>query len=264
MANEVLFSGNCNLAINIVVILKTTGMKYLIVLFLGVSLFFSCRYIGGKRVRGNGNITTEQRSLSGFDGVESYGSFDVFISTASEPSVKIEVDENLQSLIETSVEGNKLQIRTKKGYNLRPSRDVRIFVSGPLFGTIATHGSGNIISENSINSNNTVNLRIAGSGSIEVELNAQSLSAEIAGSGSLKIAGTAKEFKSAIYGSGDIKAGKLETEKSQVEIAGSGSVEVFANNKLDVKVMGSGDVRHRGGASVSSQIAGSGSVIKID
>lgn len=239
-------------------------MKYLIILVLGISLFFSCRYLDGKRVRGNGNITTEQRSVSGFDGVESYGSFDVFITTENEPSVKIEADENILSLIETNVEDNKLQIRTKRGFNLRPSRDIRIFVSGPLYGTLATNGSGNITGKNSINSNNAVKLWIRGSGSIEVELNAPSVSAEIAGSGSLKISGKAKEFKSGIYGSGDIKAGNLQTEESKVEIAGSGNVEVFANNKLDVKVMGSGDVRHRGGANVSSHIAGSGSVIKID
>jgi hypothetical protein len=196
--------------------------------------------------------------------VESYGSFDVYISAANEPSVKVEAEENLLPFIETIVENNKLQIRTVSGYSLRPRRDIRIYVSAPLYGTISTNGSGNITGQDPINSNEAVDLRISGSGSIQVQLKVQKVSAEIAGSGSMNLSGTANEFKSGIYGSGDIKAGNLQTEKSWVAIAGSGNVEVFANNSLDVKVMGSGDVRHKGSAQITSEISGSGSIIKID
>src|SRR5688572_15801118 len=142
----------CNLFTDLVVLLQNTfNMKYVFFLLLGIMLFFSCRFIGGKRVRGNGNVTTQERSVSGYEGVESYGSFDITLLPSPTTSVKIEADENLHQYIETYVDNNKLQVRTRDGYNLRPHNDIKLTVSGPLFTTIATHGSGSITGRGALN-----------------------------------------------------------------------------------------------------------------
>jgi len=240
-------------------------MKYLFLFLVGALTLFSCRYIGGKRVRGNGNVVTQNRSLVGFQGIESLGSFDVTIIPSATSSVKVEADENLQQYIETEVENNKLQIRTRKGYNLRPRGDINIEVYAPLINLIETKGSGSVTGKGLIETQNSdVELKVAGSGNIDVEMNAARIDGEIAGSGNLNIKGTAKQFDGDVMGSGNIRAGNLKTEDSKIEIAGSGNVEVFANNRLDVRVMGSGEVRHRGSAQVSTKIMGSGSVVKVD
>lgn len=240
-------------------------MKYVLLLFLGIAIFFSCRFIGGKRVRGTGNLITQERTISGFEGVENYGSFDVILIPSSTASVKVEAEDNLQQYIETYVDNNKLQIRQRDGYNLRPRREMKITVSGPVFTTVITNGSGNIVGQGLLNTNNgNVSLRVAGSGNIDVEMNASRIDSEIAGSGNIKVKGTSKEFEGGVYGSGNIRAASLQSEDSKIEIAGSGNVEVYATNKLDVRVMGSGEVKHRGTAQVSASITGSGSVTKID
>ena len=240
-------------------------MKYIFLLTLGTLVFFSCRFIGGKRVRGNGNLVTQDRSVSGFEGVECYGSFDITLIPSSTASVKIEAEDNLQQYIETYIDDNKLQIRTRDGYNLRPRRDMKITVSGPVFKTITTNGSGSVIGQGVLNTDNdNVNLRVAGSGNIDVELNASKVDSEIAGSGNIKVKGVSREFEGGIYGSGNIRAVNLQTENAKIDIAGSGNVEIFASNKLDVSVAGSGEVKHKGTAQVNAKITGSGSVVKID
>lgn len=239
-------------------------MKYVFVLLAGVMLLFACRFIGGKRVRGNGNMVTDERTLSSFDGVASFGSFDVMISSGATHSVKVEAEENLQDLIETEVEGNRLVIKTRRGYNIRPRREIKISVTAPNFSSLETNGSGNIIGENLINSEKHMELELAGSGNIDVDVNAPGVSAGISGSGNISVSGTAKEFKSSIRGSGNIKARDLKTEDCKVEIAGSGNVDVFASNSLDVHIMGSGGVNYRGDAKIKTSIAGSGSVNRVD
>lgn len=241
-------------------------MKYIVCLLLAASIFVSCKYIGGKRVRGNGNIITSERSLSGFEGVESFGSMDVTLIPSGNTSVKIETDENLQQYIETYVEGHELKIKTRDGYNLRPRGDIKVTVSGPVFTTIETKGSGSIIGQGTLNNNsaNDVKLRVAGSGNIDVDVHAAKIDSEIAGSGNITVEGDSKAFEGSIFGSGNIRAGKLQTEDATVKIAGSGNAEVFATANLDVHVMGSGEVRHRGNAQVNTKIQGSGSVVKID
>ena len=239
-------------------------MKYLF-LFVFATSFFSCRFIGGKRVRGNGDLVTRERSVSGFEGVDNYGSFDITLVPAASASVKVEAEENLQQYIETYVSDNKLQIRTADGYNLRPRRDMKITVFSPVFRTITTNGSGSIVGQGLLNTNNAdVSLKVAGSGNIEVEMNAERIRTEIAGSGNISVKGTSKRFEGGVYGSGNIRAGNLQADDSKVEIAGSGNVDVHANRKLDVSIMGSGEVKHRGSAQVRTSINGSGSVVKVD
>lgn len=240
-------------------------MKYLFLFIAGATIFLSCRFIGGKRIRGDGNYITQDRNVGSFEGVESFGSFDVSLVPSTSAAVTVEAEENLQKYIETYVDGNSLHIKTRSGYNLRPRRDIKITVSGPLFTVIETKGSGSIIGRGLLNTNNRdVSLKVAGSGNIEVEMNAARIESEIAGSGNIKVAGTARQFEGDVLGSGNIRAGNLRADQSRVEIAGSGNVEVYAVEKLDVSVMGSGEVKHRGSAQVSTKITGSGSVVKID
>lgn len=216
-------------------------------------------------MRGNGNVVAQERNITGFEGVENYGSFDISLVPSATTSVKVEAEDNLQQYIETYVENNKLQIRTRDNINLRPRREMRITVSGPVFTTITANGSGNIVGQGALNTNNgNVSLRVAGSGNIDVEMNASRVDSEIAGSGNIKVKGTSKEFEGGVYGSGNIRAANLQAENSKVEIAGSGNVEVYATNKLDVRIMGSGEVKHRGNAQVNTSISGSGSVTRIE
>jgi hypothetical protein len=239
-------------------------MKYFLVLLLGISLVFSCRYIGGKRVRGNGNVEKEQRSLPSFDGLVSYGSFDITVLTGDTHTISIEADENLLDYIETDVEGGNLRIRTRRGYNLRPRNDIRITVTSPNYNELSSHGSGSIRGKNLIRATENAKLHLSGSGNIDVDIEAPSVDAEIAGSGNISVSGSAKSFSGTIHGSGDIRAREMQAEQGKVEIAGSGNVEVYATNKLDIRIMGSGGVKYRGDAQVNTNIAGSGSVTKLN
>jgi hypothetical protein len=244
---------------------KHFNMKnLLLLLFPAFVLFSSCRYIGGERVRGNGNITSEARTVTGFTGVKSYGSFDVYVSSGPQQSVKIEGEENLLPYIETKLEGNILKIDTKEGYWLRPRREMKIYVTSPSFNIVRLYGSGNIIGENQIRDPQKIELGISGSGDIKVNVNAPLVTAEISGSGNTILSGEARNFEGEVAGSGDIRAMDLKTEETKIEIAGSGNAGVTASQKLNVSVAGSGDVKYRGSPQVSSNIAGSGSVTKVD
>jgi len=239
-------------------------MKYILVLLLGVGVVMSCRFVTGKRVRGNGNAQTEQRSVSSFEGVASFGAFDIVVKTGDAHSVEIEADENLLQYITTEVDGDVLEVSTRRGYNLRPRTKMTVTVTAPYYTELSSHGSGNIKGENLINSPKRVKVALYGSGNIHADMNAPAVKAEIAGSGNIFLTGAAKEFSSTIHGSGSIRAAQMQAETSDVQIAGSGDVEVFANNTLNVNIMGSGGVKYRGNAQINSKIAGSGSVTKLN
>jgi hypothetical protein len=238
-------------------------MKKLIALLLLGSLLTSSCGFRGKRVRGNGNIKTDQRNVSGFQAVQSNGDFDVYVSTGPE-SVKIEGEDNLLPYIETSVEGGLLKISTKSGYWLKSERGVKVYVSAPQYSKIESNGAGDIIGQSKITGSSKLELEVNGSADIKAEVDAPEVSAHLRGSGDATLSGETKTFSSEILGSGNIKAFDLKSEETNVKIVGSGDADVYSSVKLDVSVAGSGDVRYKGGAQVNSHIAGSGGVKKLD
>lgn len=238
--------------------------KLLLFCLAALVIFNSCRFQSGKRIRGNGNLVTSERSVGAFRGVESHGFFDIYLTTDAASSVKVEAEDNLQEYIEIGVEDGVLKIRQRDNINLRPKRDVKIHISAPMFERARVFGSGDIKSQNKLQAESRMNLGIHGSGEIDVDIDAPEVETSIRGSGTAKISGLTKNFKGEITGSGDIRAMELKSEEARVEIMGSGDAEIFASMKLDVSVRGSGDVRYRGEANVTSNISGSGSVKKMD
>jgi hypothetical protein len=230
-----------------------------------LSLFvFSCDYVTGERINGNGNLKTEQRPETNFTSISSYGEYDVYLSQGAAYSVRIEAEENLIPYIETFVEGEVLKIRTKDGYWLKNTSDLKVFVAAPTFSKVRTSGSGDIFSDGKLNNTSNIELETSGSGDMKVEVNAPEVRADLHGSGNINLSGETRTFTGSILGSGDIKAGNLKAEGVNVKITGSGSAEVFASVKLDVGITGSGDVRYHGNAQTTSSITGSGSVKKVD
>lgn len=223
----------------------------------------SCDFVGGKRVRGNGNVQTENRMASNFTGVSSFGSFDVYITQGSAYSIKVEAEDNLLPYIETEAEGGVLKIKTRNGYSIRTRKDIKVYISAPAYSMLSNFGSGNIISQGKLNSTSAMDVELTGSGDIRLDVNTPAISADITGSGVITLNGETKDFKGGIMGSGDIKAGDLKAENADVEIMGSGSVEIYASVKVSADIRGSGDVRYRGPANVSSDVSGSGTVKKV-
>jgi hypothetical protein len=237
---------------------------FLLITVVFVSLT-SCRFAGGKRIKGNGNVVTKEINRGDFDKVEQKGSFDIYLSNAPTASVKIEAEENLIEYIETYVDNNTLVIRTKKGISLRPGRDIKIFISAPHLTDIQSSGSGDIISQSLLSDTTKMSFGIRGSANIQVEVNAPEIDAEISGSGDMELKGTTRKFSAEVNGSGNIKALDLKSEDTDIEIKGSGDADVFASSSLNVNVRGSGDVRYKGNAQkVTNDIKGSGSVSKTD
>ncbi len=197
------------------------------------SLFFSaCQYIGGKRVTGNGVMATQQRNLGNFNGVDVSGPMKVYISQNPVSSIKIEADENLLEYIEIENHGDVLEISTRRGYNLRPRAGIAIYITAPSFEKLAVTGSGNLKSQTKIANGKNMEVSVTGSGDVLLDIDAPAIHTEITGSGAIRVNGSTRNLSTDITGSGELHAFDLLSESVDVEISGSGEVEVFASKQL--------------------------------
>jgi len=218
----------------------------------------------GKRVRGSGNITTQTRSAGQFNSVDVSGAIDVYVRQDSASSIKIEADDNLLEYIEVVDDGSILRIHPRNGFNLQPSKDIKVYVSASNFKRFEASGACKIISENKLTSTENVNIDLSGSCDAKLELQVPAISSDLSGACSLVLKGECKDFKVEGSGSTSIKCIDLMTENTTVGISGAGDAEVYASVKLDVEVSGAGSVKYKGSPAVSQSISGAGSVKKIE
>lgn len=237
--------------------------KIILLLPLIMLLFSSCHFMGGHQVRGNGKLSSQNRTLNNFDAVEVVGGMDVVLVPGPAHAVRVEADDNLMQYIETDRDRNTLVVRTRRGYNLNPSAGLKVYITAPQLREIGITGSGTVTSQSRLRYPGTVAIDITGSGDVRLELDAPEINAEATGSGNTALTGTTRNFRAAINGSGEFRCFNLLSENTDVEISGSGSAEVFASKKLDIEINGSGNVAYKGNPSVNQDISGSGDIRKV-
>ncbi len=215
-----------------------------------------------KKVKGNGNVVTETRSTSDYDGVSVGGSFDVILVNGTEGKLTLEGEENILPYIETEVDGGTLKIKYKKNTNVRTTRKLTITVPVKQIDQVSLGGSGKIVSQGNLKSD-SFRVNLGGSGKIELNLDADKVSASIGGSGDIVLTGTTQNFKCSIAGSGSIKAYELKAQELNANIAGSGSIRTTVEERIKAKVVGSGSVYYKGKPKyIDSKSVGSGDVIE--
>ncbi|MGB5460002.1 MAG: head GIN domain-containing protein [Eudoraea sp.] len=242
-------------------------MKKLITLGLVLGIVAATNAQWGKKIKGNGNIATVERSTEEYDAIAVAGWFDVILVDGQEGKLSIEGDENLLEYIKTEVKEGKLVIKVKKGFNLQPSswkKDGGIYVTVPVesVSEVSLSGSGDIVGKKTISASE-FSTNMSGSGDITLDVDSKTVTASMSGSGDINLSGTAEVFNVQISGSGDIKAYDLMADTVDASISGSADIQVTANKMLKARVSGSGDIHYRGDATIiDSKSSGSGNISK--
>jgi hypothetical protein len=202
-------------------------------------LTFAALALGGCHVtgiRGNGNITTENRTVPDYTSVEADGAFTITWSNAP-AALKITTDENLLRRIETSVQGTKLKIHARG--QLRPTDGIKV--------TLSSSGMSGARLTGAVRMTAT---KVTGKGFY------------VEGTGATRVIvdGTVTELMATMSGASRLEADSLQAETVEIAISGAGKAEVAASKVLKVAISGAGKVTYTGDPTVEKRISGAGSV----
>ncbi len=216
-------------------------MRHLVVLSLCVSLFLlaGCKQSGKDHVVGNGNVITEERVVQVFEAIELSGAFRVDVSVGDAPSLMVTTDDNILPFIETNVEAGKLSVRITKKVRFSDANDLTI--TTPSLTKFACRGAAKATIKGVTGTSFVV--RVEGAGAVSATGSVDTLTLDVDGAGHIDTLG-------------------LEAESAQVTLNGTGTVDMFAVEKLDVGLNGIGAVRYRGDPQVTKRITGIGTVKK--
>ncbi len=236
-------------------------IKYLVnLLYLG-GLFFiipACDWAG---TRGSGDFKTETRSVSNFHALEIDVPGEIEVRVDSVFKVEVTCEENIIDDLETIVDDGTLEISfDRRVYSVD---DLKIIVYAPAWDAFELNGSGNIKVRDLI-TGTKLTLDISGSGNIDVP-NAVfgQFDLRISGSGDIELDGEGDHLEATLDGSGDIDAVECPVKTAEADLTGSGNIRLYVTDTLDVEIDGSGNVEYKGEPQVTKNISGSGKIKKI-
>ncbi|NOZ45988.1 MAG: DUF2807 domain-containing protein [Chlorobi bacterium] len=231
-------------------------MKHLYFIISALFVFSSCNL---RYTKGSGNIITENREVAPFSEINLKGSGNIVLTQGTQQQIEIAADDNIIPLISTEVRNGTLIISTKGGI-IRPTK-LNYDITIPEISSLKISGSGRIEGNEKISCED-LDLKISGSGNINLFVSAEEINAKISGSGKMKLKGASEDLEVKISGSGDLDAKDLLVENALIKVSGAGECYVNASENLNAHVSGSGNIYYIGNPDISTKISGSGSVQK--
>lgn len=242
------------------------NLKFFFTLLLSSSLFFTGCFVDINDddnlfgcMDADGPISTIDLNLPEFSGIALAMDARVEITQGPDQTVTVEGKSDIFDELDLDVSNSGVwTIRTNDC--VRNVGNLIFYITVPDLNEIKISGSGKIISTNTFVGGD-IELKISGSGELDVALEADDIAMDISGSGKIFLEGVADQLDLNISGSGDLRAFNLTAREGNIKISGSGDAEVRLEDRLDVRITGSGDVYYKGQPLLDVSITGSGEVI---
>jgi len=218
-------------------------------------------FLQSERITGNGDVKQEDRQAAKFKNIGTSGTFKVYITQGNTHSIRVEAESNLLPYIETRIDGDDLEVRVKKGYNIKPTKDVNIYVTLQEVRELAASGSGGFYSKGKLKTDK-LELGVSGSADADLDVTAQEMEVGVSGASNLKLKGSATKAEYSISGKADIQAFDFQADEVEIAISGSGNANVSAQKKLEIAVSGMGNIKYKGNPEIKQSVSGMGKIAK--
>jgi hypothetical protein len=199
-----------------------------------IILITGCDWLG---IRGNGHITTDQRTVTAFSEIEAEGAFEIEWRSGA-PALSITTDENLLPYIENRNIDNRLRLHSRD--RIRPTHGTKIVVSSPTRSAAKLTGATRL----------TAN-----------QLSGAKFAVESTGAARVTLDGSIDELLADMTGASDLKAKSLQTKTAQISTTGAADADISVSETLKVSITGAGKVNYSGNPpTIEKHITGAGSI----
>lgn len=225
-------------------------------------LLTSCKYdINLEGIDGNGNVKTEERTISEkFTKIESNRGIEVIVEQDSTTQVQVEADENLLKYITTKVENGILIISANKNIDSAEKRVVHVKTS-QIDGLEATSGSR--ISTKETLRGTSIEVKSSSGSGIQAAVEYDKVVTESSSGSTLNISGKALNVSTSTSSGSTTDAGNLMANDVVSEATSGSSTEVHALVSLSASASSGSSIDYNGSPkTVKKEESSGGSVSK--
>jgi len=233
---------------------------HLIYLAAGLLSMNSCYNQGApwQGLEGTGPVVERKVDLDRFQGISLPGSAKVYLTQGETQEVKVQGQENIIDNLSLAVSGDVWRIEGKRP--VWRAEPLKIFITMEDLKMVKISGSGDVITNTLFSRQGDLDLSISGSGTIQLEVEADDIDGQISGSGNIILSGKADHVNFGISGSGGVQAENLLSKEAKVRISGSGDIYLDTKDFIEAHISGSGNVLYSGNPKTDTRISGSGHV----
>src|SRR5215210_939027 len=228
------------------------------IIFFLLTVFFSATLIAQDRVtlEPSGNIVTKNISVQPFDVIEASGLYEMVLEEGDREAVKIEADDNIQSMFSVSGNGRKLVIEmpglknhdiNSKNKNERKSLKWKVYVTYKKLKRLDVSLVGNVTCSTPLKSD-AFEINSKAVGNINLRITTNKLNVTNKGVGNVTLQGTATDAIVENAGVGKFDGEELVVQTMDINNSGIGSADVNVEKNLKIKQSFLGRVRNKGNA----------------
>jgi hypothetical protein len=212
-----------------------------------------------KRVKGNGETTTQERKVSSFSGIKACCSLKVEVSKGA-PGVRVEAESNLQEYIKTEVSGGRLIIGFKDNVNIGNHKPINVYVTMNELDWVKASSSSRIAFKDAFRGND-LEVDVSSSANIMgLEFSGGYIRLEASSSGKIELAGTGNKIRAKASSSGKIAAYDCKVKDARASVSSGARIHLNVSGDLDASASSGGTVRYQGSPSVDSDTSSGGSI----
>ena len=216
-------------------------------------------------IRVSDTISTRQYSFSNYEALELSGDFNAFVTfSETEERIEIEANDNIQSKIRVSQDGNTLKIRLENNVALRGNATMNAYITTRNVSRYRVSGDSSVELENLLIAN-TVTVDLLGDSRFYGELDTNNLSVDVKGDSVIDVFGTAGTANVDLSGDSTIKDYDLGVEDLTIDMSGDSSAYLSVNGTIDIDASGDSALNYRGDAEIIRQrLSGDSRIQKRD
>lgn len=210
---------------------------------------------------GNGNLTTQDRNISeDFSEIKSSSGMDVFLTQGEENKVVVEIDENLQQYVETTVLNGVLKIGTAE--NIKSAKAKKVYVTYKELDKIEA-SSGSEVKANSVIKSQNLSLKASSGAEIDLVVFSQHLTATASSGAEIDVSGKATSITAQASSGSEIDAKELLVINCNAKASSGAEISVNVKENIDAKASSGGDIKYYGNPTkVTSNKSSAGRVKK--
>jgi len=195
-------------------------------------------------VKGNGEVTSTDRELNGdFNAISAATGLDVFLTQGDSESIRVQADENLQSIIITEIEDGVLNIYAKE--NIGSSASKKVIVNFKTIDRISASSGSDVVSTTMITVDDLEIYASSGS-DVKLEVDVENLTCESSSGSDIKLSGSTNSFRANASSGSDIKAAKLNAITTNAKATSGADITVNTSKELTASANSGGDINYYG------------------
>lgn len=227
---------------------------FILILFL----FSSCQ---NRCIKGNGNVTTEVRSIADFTSIEVSSALKVIFTQGPVYKVEVVADDNFIGYITTEVKNGELQIGIKKMKCFNKVTNAEIHITAPVLTGVEVSGASVFESTNLIEGQN-ISSSLSGSSTMRLNVKVTMFNAELSGASKIEVTGVTKDLFINGSGASELNAIGLKGQSASIDFSGSSSGTISVLGNLNATLSGASVLNYYGSPIVTSNLSGSSSLNK--